>query len=333
LIDFCSILSYNLNIKLTNMFEKPRYNVGAQENPAQKNPNDSWNLNWEGRNQQEAQTAPESAQQVEGVNQTLGVEGPTELEKSRERAAELVLQDGGVRIHMSIEKSLSPRGYDGFQNLETRIQDGRQPVSARGSIAAQFLSRQDWSRSKNLDESLKEHGIREIIDIRHDIKPVLETVNIPGKKGVLGIGKTPDRTERRPTGRYEPVLHSQIVSGGKEEPAVRFTYYIPQTEWRDYSGRTGQMMSVEIVLPESVATEVEQTLVKDPAAMRKIVERVMKEKLLNNPTAWETPQRSGDSLRPPYDRWDAEPNGGKIYVQKEGVEPGFHEDQVHKVKK
>ncbi|MEK9132525.1 MAG: hypothetical protein AAB606_02350 [Patescibacteria group bacterium] len=308
------------------MSEKPRYIVGAE-----KNPDGSWdyskaaNFTPEPAKKREERVAAnrgKTAGQVEDVYKH-GVQGSTEREKSRERAAKLVLQDGGVRIHTSVERKLSASGQSGFQALETRIQDGRQSSSACGSIRAQFLSRDDVMRGKRLDDTLQEHGIREIIDIRHDIKPVYETVTIPGKKGVFGIGKTPDRTEKRPTGRYEPILHSEIVSDGKREPAVRFTYYIPQTEWRDYSGRKGQMMSVEIVLPESAAKEIEQTLDRDPAAMRKIMERVMKERLLKDPNAWEMP---------PYDKWDAEPNGGKIYVQKEGTEPGFHEEAVRKVR-
>lgn len=274
-----------------------------------------------------------TAGQVEEAYKQLGVESPTEREKSRERAAELVLQDGGVRIHASVERSLSTKGYSGFQNLETRIQDNRNPSYARSGIEAQFLAPGESSRGVSLDEALKKLGIKEIIDIRHDTRPAYETVAIPGKKGVFGIGKTPDHTEEKFTGRYEQVLHSEHVRGGKKEPAVRFTYYIPQTEWRDYSGRSGQAMIAEIVLPESVAKEVEQTVERDPVAMRKIVERVMKEKLLKDPKAWETPQGSGDSLRPPYDRWDAEPGGGKIYVQKEAMTPGFHEEALKKVQK
>lgn len=346
------------------MSEKPRYIVGAQ-----KKPDGTWDYSkaasWEDQKQEQPAKPPseqdlekrrieldevwrksqekqrvrveadraKTAGKVETVYKQLGVESPNEREKSRERVAELVLQDGGVRIHTSVERSLSAKGNSGFQDFETRIQDNRPPSSARGSIEGQLLSRDDVMRRKGLDDVLKEHGIKEIIDIRHDTKPIYDTVTIPGKKGVLGIGKTPDRTERRATDRYEPILHSEIVSGGKKEPSVRFTYLIPQSEWRDYSGRKGQMMSVEIVLPESTAKEVGQTLERDPAAMRSIVERMMKEKLLKDPKAWETPQGSGDSLRPPYDKWDAEPNGGKIYVQKEGTEPGFHEAQAHKVKK
>ncbi len=346
------------------MPEKPRYIVGAQ-----KNPDGTWDYSkaasWEGpkkeqttkppseqdlekrkkeldeiwRKSQEQQKArvdadrAKTAGKIEDVYQQLGIESPIGQERSREKVAKLVLQDGGVRIHISVERSLSVKGNSGFQDLETRIRDGRPPSFARGSIEGQFLSRDDKMRRKGLGDVLNEHGIKEIIDIRHDTKPVYDTIIIPGKKGVLGIGKTPDRTERRATGRYEQILHSEIVNGGKKEPTVRFTYLIPQSEWRDYSGRTGQMMSVEIVLPESSAKEVEQTLERDPAAMRRIVERVMKEKLLKDPKAWETPQGSGDSLRPPYNKWDAEPSGGKIYVQKEGAEPGFHETQVHKVKK
>ena len=261
-------------------------------------------------------------------------ENLTEREKSRERAAEIVLEDGGVRVHMSVAKSLSlsPYGSDGFQNLETRIQDHRQPNVVIEEITMQFLSRDEFMRNIRLDNALNDRDIKEIIDIRPEVRPTYETVTVPGKKGVLGFGKMPDRTERKATGRYESILHSEIVSGGKNEPVVRFTYYIPQTEWRDYSGRQGQMMVVEIVLPESAAKELEQILKRDPAAMRQIVEEVMKKRFLEDPGDWEKSQGYGDSLRPPYEVWDAEPNGGRIYLQTAGKEPGFHEDRVYKVK-
>ena len=253
---------------------------------------------------------------------------PEQIEQLRERAAEIVLQSGGASVFTSLDKELSPNYSAGFQNLETRTQG--KASSAGSRIESQFLSQNERSKGTRIDEALKEHGIREIVYISREQQPVFETVTIPGKKGTLGIGKTPDRTEKRATGRYEPTLHSDIVSNGKKEAAVRFTYYIPQSDWRDYSGRRGQMMAVEIVLPESDARVVEQTLESDPAAIRRIVERVMKERLLKDPKAWETPQGNGDPLRPPYESWDAEPGGGTIYVQTEGMTPGFHPEAAKK---
>ena len=271
-----------------------------------------------------------------------------DIEKLHEQAAEIVLKDGGVRIYTSVIPSLSEKGSAGFQNLETNINDGRQPAKAIYNLQCQLFTQDDFkqygSGIVSIGEALDKYGLKEIIDIRHDVTEEYEEVTIPykkGRKGFFGLGKTPNRLahiEKRETGKKRLMNHNEIVEGGKNEPAMRFTYLVlsnRQNKWRDYSGRYGQMLSAEIVLPESSAKEIEKILERDPAAMRAIVEQVMKEKILKDkPEEWKKPQGSGDSLCPPYEKWDAEAEGGgKIYIQKEGTECGFHEDRVHKVKK
>lgn len=282
----------------------------------------------------------QDAATIETVYKSVGVESPTEREKARELAADIVLRDGGVKLVMAIPKYLSSEGFGGFQELKTRIND-------KFRIGGIDLITPDPRNQRRTVDSLIEQGIKEIIDIRHDVKPIYEDVRVPGQKGkagILGFGKTediPDRIESRNTGRTEPRLHSEIVDGGKNEPAVRFTYTIPQelanqgvNHWKALGEtRPGQSMNVLIVLPESSARQLEAILDKDPVAMRRIIERVMKEKLLQDPKAWDTPPAVGDQLRPPYERWDAEPNGGNMYVQKEGAKPGFQVESVRKVQK
>lgn len=272
---------------------------------------------------------------------TIDPKNISERERSRERAAELVLRDGGIRVYTSIEKGLSPGGTSGFQTLETRIQSGGYS-SAIKNVEAQFLTADEvYREGKRLDDSLERHKIREIIDISPEVEQIYKEIITSGGKGVFGIGKTPDKITRQPTGTFRPKLHNEIVEGGKNEPAMRITYYIPQqADWEDYSGRRGQTLSVEIVLPESTVKEVEKILDRDPAAIRVIVERVMKKKLLNNPDAWDSPQgRDFDgvplphsTLKPPYDKWDAQENGGRIYLQKAEAKPGFHQEFVRKTR-
>lgn len=287
------------------------------------------------RKQREEEGAREAqtAKQIEGVYKKLGVESPTEREKSRERAAEIVLADGGVNVHMSVRKEVSAAAYQtGFQNLMTRINaDPRRysPNEALSQIEAQLVAGNDLMRGKRRDDVLKERGVKEVIDIRHLTKLVEEEVS-PAKKGFLGSRLGAKKAEKQY--RQEPVLHNEKVVNGEKEPAVRFTYYIPQqTEWGDYSGRPGQSMMVDIILPESKAKELERIIESDPAAMRKIVERVMKEKVLKQSSQWEAKQQAGDALRPPYEQWDS--SGAKIYLQKEGMGAGFHEEALKKVQK
>jgi len=262
---------------------------------------------------------------------------PSEAMRLREQAAEMVLRDGGIRVHTSVESDLSPKESAGYQDLETRIQDGLHTASALGAIQGSLWSQED-SEFHDVRGILKKRGINEIIDIRYEGKrPIFESVTVPGKKGFLGMGKTPDRVEQRETGRYEVIQHCDIVENGKKEAAIRITYhargddYDDNTGWRDYSGRFGQEMTAEIVLPESTGKQVADMLKRDPALIRTIVERIMKEKILSDPEAWDRPYQMGDTLRPPYEQWDNKNQGGRIYVLTEDMEPGFHEEAFRRI--
>lgn len=273
----------------------------------------------------------QATNRIDDIKLQIGIETPQARRESRDRAIEIVTKDAGIRVNTSINSDLSSRNNAGFQNLSNRMRDSRSPYT--GSLEAGLITAEERMRNVSAKDILRERNIREVIDIRHDMMPVLESVTIPGNKGIFGLGKTADRVEKRQTGRYEPVPHSEMVEGGKPEPGVRFSYYIPSSDdWRDYSGRYGQSLIVEMVLPESSAKELASILDKDPTAMREIVGRMMKEKLLKDPKAWETKQGTGDTLRPPYERWDREPGGGKIYVQQEGKDPGFREENLRPVR-
>ncbi len=332
------------------MHEKPKFTVGAKKNPDGSwdyskagvlidRPNDkittsteeSNNIRFRSRETQAQQTKKEQLQ-LNKVREKIGIKPSEEKEKTRERMIQLVLKDGGIRIHTSIEKDISQKGYSGFQNLETRIQDGGQP-----DVAIFFL---ESNLGRRLQDAIEEEAINEFIDIRHLTKPVYEEVTIPGKKGFLGMGKTSERIEHKKTDKEEPIKHNDIVQNGKLENTMRITYYAAGkhydgvTEWQDYSGRSGQILIVEIVLPESSGKEIENELKKDPELIRNIVERVMKEKMLKNPDSWDRPyfKDNDNTLRPPYERWDAQPTGGRIYIQTEDMDVGFHEDAVYKIK-
>ena len=275
-------------------------------------------------------------------------ENSDEKERLRERAAEIVLQDGGVIVHTSLPKDLSPKSNAGFQNLNLRVNTESQMLYGMSTALQQLISNSEARYGRRPNEVVAEKGIREIIDFRYIYQPEMQSITIPGNKGILGIGKTPDRVEQKPTGRQIPVYHNQKVMDGKNEPAVKVTYAIlqeqlprdnspeslqayQQSTWRDYSGRGGQMLNMEVILPESAARELEQIIDKDPAAIRKVLDKVMTERMLRDPSEWRKQQGSGDTLRPPYERWDNLPDGGKIYVQKENQEQGFHQENFKHV--
>lgn len=265
-------------------------------------------------------------------------EGFAEQERlrERERIAKRVLRDGGFRFYTSVPGSISGVAGGGYFSFKSRLSEqGRRDRQVWSEMEARFLTKEQEKKNVLFHGALEEHDINEIVDIQHEKQSITETSVVPGRKGLLGIKRTPDQTIQKETGRFRHVLHSEITSGGKDEPAVRILYRTRHGAlWRDYSGRPGQVLFAEIVVPESVAQEVITVLDRDPAAIRTIVEKVMKEVILkDDPAQWEKPQKPNfpDALRPPYERWDAQPGGGKIYIQDDGMVPGFHPEALRNV--
>lgn len=272
----------------------------------------------------------ENAQRLGALQQQFGIKDPDQM---REEVIQKTLADGGARMYTSVNSDLSQRNSAGYQSIEdSRINDGRAQAGI-AQIIADVASQMQVRDQTEIYATLDAHDLHEIIDIRTDKKPVFENVIVPGRKGMFGIGGTSDQVEKRRTGRTESIKHRDVVKGGKDEPAVRISYFAgaKNSEWRDYSGRKGQLLIFEMVVPESIAKEIEREIEKDPAIMRNIAERFAKEKVLRDPSAWETPQGQGDPLRPPYEKWDAK-TGGKMYLQKESGTPGWHEESVRKIK-
>lgn len=271
------------------------------------------------------------AKRIDTIKKELGIPTSEERERMQEKIILRVLAEGGARFGESFMGS-----NNGFQFVSTRGLPSNSSFRAEAEVT-------EGGRSQ--DDVLYDHGkIREFICIKDEKKEIMET-----KKGSNGFGignlrlkSTPERLVH--TGRFETVMHNTVVQNGKPEPAVRISYkttiptqhYSRETEgWRDYSARDGQVLSFEVVLPESIAHEVEKAIDENPAVMRKIVERFAKEQILKQPEFWDKPYNSqSDSLRPPYERWDAE-SGGLIYVKKaeDGLPYGWNNQNVRRVKR
>lgn len=298
-------------------------------------------ISWDKKHDKEKILKTEDAKKIAEIREKIRTNNFTaektpEREKTREQIINKVLENGGFRVHMALAEGVAKRKKaGGFQSMEERIKDGKHPSHALGNIESQIKTDEDNRKYRGLREimSKEARNINEIVDIRHEEKPQYESVKISGKKGILGIGQTPDREERRATGRNERVMHSEIVENGKKEPAIRITYFARNEDWRVDDGRKGQEMVAEFVIPESIAKEVEQEIAANPSFIRNLTERIVKEKLLNDSKEFEKSQVHGDSIRPPYEKWDAAEGGGRIYVQKEGSASGWHEEFVKKVKK
>jgi len=245
----------------------------------------------------------------------------SEAEKSKERAIEIVLQDGGIQIITTIGRDLSPdyNNYSGYQPLLLRVEKNRTITDIQEDIYKRFcfFKGRNIEDHFNLNSDLNKNGTKELIDVHELIDNSRVSRRVPKRRlfGLFSLEK--DKFEIEPGPNYgKPILHKDVVEGGKDEPAVLFTYYIPpQSKWACYDGRSGQFLLAEITLPETEANELKRILETDPHIMRAIIESVMKKRLItSNPDAWDQPYKMGDPLRPPYEKWDAELNDEEILI-------------------
>lgn len=301
------------------------------------------------------QTSEQDKSQIESLRAQLEAGIPEDVEK-REKLVNKVLQEASIGVNFWLNSEISKKRYLGYQveyvnnkNKKSNLQyfNLYEPSAQLG------LDRKSNDLLNNRD-ILRDHNINEFIDIRttKGTTTEIKEVVIPGKKGNwFGFGKTPDTTELRLVeSGYRELKHKEIVANnGQDEQAITFGYVLAnKDDYTDTNKRRGVSLRVEIVLPKSTALEFESELRKDPRIIRDIIERAVVEKIFLDPRdpnsglkKWREPKRSkgrvqddvGSPVRPDWEKWDMEPNGGRVYIQKEGGEPGWHEENVYQIKK
>jgi len=266
-------------------------------------------------------------EEIERLRKSLRVED----KEIHEKLVDKILEEGGINAHVWLPKKFASGEYKGdeYENLRTNFLTKNFGTPDYSKIEKQLGASRD-----NLSKLLAQNKVNELIDIRTVKSRIYKEKVIPGRKGFLGIGKIPDKTIKEFTGKDRPVLHSEIVKNGKKEPAVLFTYLVASKQnYREANGRRADL-TVTVTLPESTAKEFEQVLNEDSSIMRKIVEKSIKEKMLSDEKFWEEPRsKKGDPLRPPWEEWDAELDGGRVYIQKEGKLSGWQKEYIHQIKK
>lgn len=181
----------------------------------------------------------------------------------KEALVQSILDDGGFKIEMSFDIS----GYKGKSHRmleEGYFTKGLVPRPGYGMIEREQLA--------NLSQE-------NVYINRGLFVPTYKDVIFPGKKGGLfGIGKTPD-AKHRVESVHRPLLHSEFVKNGKEEPAVHIHYNIPpeKISWTVPDGRGGQYLGFVMTIPASVADRLEKILKTDPKFIRTVVGKVMSE--------------------------------------------------------
>lgn len=295
--------------------------------------------NWRQRNSK-------SKQESSPNNQAATLESTSEREANRERWTETALREAGSAVYMAFPAEVRGTAGNGFQTLA----DNRRLDMKNGqSVSNSSLRNRLGDEYGNLQGSVKLEGsgIHEFITFQPTYKTQQEVVNIPAETRKNWLGREqivqPARQETRT--QYVPALHADVVQGGRAEPAMSITYNVMGDGSQEHAflvandGRPGQVVSLEMAFPESVARQLAGALTADPGLIRVIAERVITEKVIGDrKDAWTKQyvnnlgKPNGDTLRPPYERWDALQNGGKIYIDQPAASVGFHPEFVKSVK-
>ncbi|MCX6739801.1 MAG: hypothetical protein NTZ49_01060 [Candidatus Parcubacteria bacterium] len=172
---------------------------------------------------------------------------------------------------------------------------------------------------KDIEDLDKNERIPEYYSSKKLLKQVYKKqINI--KKSFLGLKKE-EQVEYVPTDKWEGVQHQELVSGGKNENCYEVIYSVggevSRGDYQTMDGRWGNILTIKMQLPESVALELDKAVIKNPRILRKLAEKVAIQKFNVSEEDWNkgTDRREGHPLRPPYELWQEYNNGkNRIYI-------------------
>jgi hypothetical protein len=142
--------------------------------------------------------------------------------------------------------------------------------------------------------------------------------------------------EPRATGERQ-LKASEVVQNGDDEPAVEMIYRTfaapfqsQDLQYHCRDNRTGNVLAVSVVMPESVARELEQKGRTNPKLIRAVAEQAVLEVCGISEQSWskDSQPTPDQPVRPPYEAWAAASGGeSRMYFQEPGA-PGFDESRV-----
>lgn len=260
------------------------------------------------------------------------------------REAELMLEvmyDGSVGVSASFPAGYSQLGSAGFSEVVDKRWTDKTDAgkSSFGKGVFEYFGFSDYDAKHKCDAS----GVREFIGMVPATKELYEDVDVPvqqKKFGGLFGSKTVMEKRTRKTGE-RPVLHSEAVANGRNEPLYKLRYAArnnssdhgdPELQYKDDVGRSGNILMVEVLLPQSTAQKVMQELKRNPLFAREMTGELITKKMGFPEKAWgEGDLTTTGSLRPPYENWDRK-TGRKFYIKEAGDDGSFNQDRVVSVK-
>lgn len=275
----------------------------------------------------------ESTQERQVVAQAESVK--TEQEIKENRLMLEILTEGGVGVHTSLPKEYHPNHSAGFTNIiDNRLIPGAPGQFSSGDIRGFFGI---GGFGNDLSRKYEEAHVREFVSFIPVETDVYQEGEVPvQEKRFLG-SKTVMKKQMQKVG-VRPVLHGESVSNGTKEPLVKLRYFADAGKnedaslwYKDYTGRGGNIIAMEVLLPQSVAEKVKQEVKSNPVFVRKVVKELMTNKLGIPEKVWQdgNEKTNGHSICPPYEKWDAA--GESMYFKEPNDDYSFKPERVIKV--
>ena len=194
-----------------------------------------------------------------------------------------IREKGAFMLFTSLQSGFQP--YDQNRIINTSIDTSLAKKSLERSINAK-------SNSIELEEKARETVLKKGINECSAIAPIKKDIKEKVvKRG--GLFKRKKEIEEKVGERQ--ALCSEYIKGGSNEPAYHFSYQTVNKDHIEITGRTGNIIIMNYILPESTARKVNAMIKKNPNFVRMIIENAMVEEF--GKRKWK------GLIRPPYEDW------------------------------
>jgi len=286
------------------------------------------------RKNNEALMKEESAKTEEQLENTRA-EIENDNEREKQELINEIIETCGSTAYTSWPKSLAPeKSSGGFANKsDENISSPSSADNIPGKLRFltghnNYASNFPENRTLSIDQAMANKGVTEVVYLEPVEENITreETTHVDEyRPGILGFGgrkvQVP-KTEFITTGKRQ-IPMSEKTKNGDDTPSWRLLYSTTSNdfdrhyEYKDYSNRTGNTLSAEIILPEKLAKKLNQIVRKDPEFIHRLIDELMIRDLQVPKEVWES--GSGDAqghpMRPPYEKWrQADGGKSKIYV-------------------
>ncbi|MEK7144519.1 MAG: hypothetical protein AAB794_01515 [Patescibacteria group bacterium] len=279
----------------------------------------------------------QSAQGVKSVEKKSEAQKVERAKNDQEiKETELMLKimaEGSVGLYASL-----PGGLGGMLDSR-RVERAKKDESLFARDMRGFFGLGDRDLKNKYDGA----HVREFVALVPAVQDIYNEIEVPVKEKSWGgfSSKTVVEKKKVKVGE-QPILHNEAVTNGKNEPLLKLWYAFQSNTddngsqdlaYRDDVGRPGNILCIEVLLPESEALKIMAEIKASPAFIRKIVDGVAIKKIGITEEVWRGDNEKAEKyhLRPPYEKVDAD-SGGKIYIKELGDEYGFNPERIATLK-